>query len=177
MLSRLLRSSNPPLVTYLILQEEAAEKYLGVPRETQVSLLLKPLFGIKILSRLSRTDFSPKPRVNSVLVEFEKRDSPLILRSGYKAYCDFIVYATTQWKPTIGACLGKVLTKEQIRRLSNNLGFSIKSAPLGVSFEQWVGLFNYYDRFVDDSKKILVRGSYLHQQEIQKKLKKVYRTR
>lgn len=176
-ISRLLKSKNPPSITYLILQEEASEKYVGIPRETQMSLLLKPIFKIQVLDKLSRADFDPKPRVNSVLVEIEKRDAPLITKDNYEEYCDFIVYATTQWKPTIQESLKKVLTKEQVKRLSQSIGFNPNANTLDVSFEHWLALYRYYSTSVDQNKKRLVKGSYLRQEGMQSKLKKVYRTR
>lgn len=176
-ISRLLKSGNAPLTTYLILQEEAAQKYVGTPRETQMSLLLKPLFNISVIAKLKRSDFEPKPRVKCVLVEIEKLTTPLLTKPCYVEYCDFIVHATTQWKPTIQESLKKVFTKEQIKRLSGSIGFNLNAMPLDVSFEKWLSLFHYYNTSVDTSKKALVKGSYLHQESLQSKLKKVYRTR
>jgi len=176
-ISKLLKSDNFPSAAYLILQEEAAEKYAGIPRETQISLLLKPIFKITVLDKLRRADFEPKPRVKSVLMEIEKLNKPLVTTLSYAEYCDFIVYATTQWKPTIKESLKKVFTKEQMKRLSQSIGFNQDTAPLDVSFEHWLGLYHYFCTSIDPDKKKIVKGSYLFQQNMQNGLKKVYRTR
>lgn len=42
------------------------------------SLLLKPYFDLEIIYKLKRTDFSPVPSVNSVLLHIGKRKKALI---------------------------------------------------------------------------------------------------
>lgn len=174
---RLLTAENTPSITYLIVQREVAEKYAGLPRETQVSLLIKPLFKIVILDKLHREDFAPKPRVKSALLEIEKWANPLIQQNLCQDYCDFIVYATTQWKPTISESLKKVFTKKQLIKLSENIGFSLSANPLDVSFEHWLALFTYFTTHVDQNKRNAIKGSYIKQLQKQKSLKKTYRTR
>lgn len=176
-LNKLLKSTSPPILAYLILQENAACKFIGEPRETQMSLLLKPIFQMQIIVKLKRTDFQPKPRVRTVYIEIEKRTNPYLIGEKYDEYKDFIVYATTQWQATIADSLKKIFTKEQLKRLSRDLNFNLSSVPLDLSFYHWLGLFNYYETNVDISKKTQVHGSYVRQVNTQDKLKKTYRTR
>jgi 23S rRNA (adenine-N6)-dimethyltransferase len=170
-------SSNPPTLAYLILQEEAAYKFIGKPRETQMSLLLKPYFNMKVIERLKRSDFLPKPRVKTVFIEIERLNKSYLTDKEYIEYRDFIVYATTQWKATITDSLKEVLTKEQMKRLSQQIGFDSNSKPLDVCFVQWFELYKYFHTEVDQVKRAKVYGSYKRQLNLQKGLKKVYRTR
>jgi 23S rRNA (adenine-N6)-dimethyltransferase len=92
---------NPPKDAYLIIQEEAAKKFAGLPygKERQYSLLLKPWFEFKILYHFRNTDFYPIPQVRVVLLQIKKREEPLIEEEQAKLYRDFIVYGFNQWKP------------------------------------------------------------------------------
>ncbi|HET8845663.1 MAG TPA: rRNA adenine N(6)-methyltransferase family protein, partial [Ktedonobacteraceae bacterium] len=47
--TRLTTAPVPPDDTYLIMQREAAERFLGEPRESLYGLLLKPCFELKLL--------------------------------------------------------------------------------------------------------------------------------
>lgn len=68
------QSKNPPIDSYLGIQEEAAKRYAGTPyeKETLSSLLLKPWFEFKIIYRFKRSDFYPRPRVNVVFLQIKK---------------------------------------------------------------------------------------------------------
>ena len=77
---------------YLILQKEAAKKFSGSPRETLFSILAKPFFEFQILYRLRRTDFSPVPNVDSVLLSIKRRARPLIETQDVASYRDFVQY-------------------------------------------------------------------------------------
>ena len=174
-ISKLLKTENAPLLAYLIIQEEAAKKLMGSPRETQMSLLLKPLYSMKLSDRLKRSDFEPRPRVKTVFIEIEKLSTPFVEKKNYPEYRDFVVCVTTQWKPTLRKSLKKVFTYEQLKRLSSQVQFNIDDAPLDLYFEQWLDLYKYYRSSVIDCKKILVAGSYFRQECRNKRQKKFYR--
>jgi len=153
---KLLFSTNPPSVCYLALEYGFWKKYSGSPKETQVSLLLKPIYEMKVIHHFSKFDFEPASNVEIVFIEIIKREKPVVSESEYQNYKDFIVYGTSQWKPNIQKCLEKVLTYQQMKRLSKSLGFDMKGTPLDPNFEQWVKLFNYYNENVIPSKKEVV---------------------
>ena len=157
---KLLFSANSPSSCYLALEYGFWKKYSGSPRETQISLLLKPIYEMKLIHHFSKFDFEPASSVEIVFIEIIKREKPVIIESEYASYQDFIVYATSQWKPNIQKCLGKIFTYEQMKRLSKNIGFDVKGTPMDLNFEQWMKLFNYYNENVIETKKRLVNGSF-----------------
>ena len=160
---KLLFSANPPGSCYLALEYGFWKKYSGSPKETQVSLLLKPIYEMKVIHHFSKFDFEPASNVEIVFVEIIKRQKPVITESEYANYKDFIIYATSQsqWKPNIQKCLKEIFTYEQMKRLSKNIGFDMKGTPMDLNFEQWVKLFDYYNEHVIESKKVLIRGGHL----------------
>ena len=89
---KLLQAPNPPADCYLIMQSEAAAKFVIHPQaNTMAAILYYPFLDIKIIHRLARTDFSPPPAVDSVLVRFTHKSSTLIK----SVYQDFIAYHFT----------------------------------------------------------------------------------
>ncbi len=176
-MDKLYFQGSTPTSAYIIMQREASNIYLGLPRETQKSLLLKPLFDISIFHSFKKTDFVPTPQVDADMIHIKKLVSPYIEIDSIEKYFDFVVFGTTQYKTTLKKSLSKIFTHEQFKRLATSLEFSLETKPLDLSFKQWVGLFNYYQHGVLETKKILVKNSYLKQKATQQNLKKVYRTR
>lgn len=74
-MQKLTGSINPPINAYLIMQDRAAFRFMG--KKSQISILLKPWFEIKILANIDRKEFFPIPKINIVLAELRKRDEPL----------------------------------------------------------------------------------------------------
>ena len=78
--TKLLRAGNPPTVAYLVMQDKAAERFIGDPlsKNTQMSILLKSHFEMAIVARIDRKQFVPVPQVSAVLAMFKKREAPLV---------------------------------------------------------------------------------------------------
>jgi 23S rRNA (adenine-N6)-dimethyltransferase len=175
---RITEGSNPPVDSYLIVQKESAIKFAGTPfgRETQASLLLKPFFELKIVSRLKRHDFSPIPRVDSVLLRIRKREAAMVTLSNAQLYRDFVVYGFNQWKDTLEQALENVLTSSQFGRLSRDLRFKRMASPTDLEFNHWFGLFTYFMNGVSREKQILISGAERRLKRQQQKIKKRHRT-
>jgi len=181
-ISKLIRSHNPPEDMYLIVQREAAVKHAGLPYgpERLRSLMLKPRFELKITHRFKRNDFTPVPNVDAVLLQIKKRNIPILPEDEMQIYQDFISYSfacSSPSKTTIRDVLSKIFTKKQFAILSKNLKFSALWNLNRLSFEQWIGLFKYFLIGVEKNKKRLVLGSSAKLKKQQNKLDKIYRTR
>jgi 23S rRNA (adenine-N6)-dimethyltransferase len=156
---KLFFSGNPPGDCYLVMQREAAEKLIGIPRETLFALLLKPWFELRIIHNFQRTDFFPTPTVDIVMLRIKRRGHFLVTPELASIYEDFIVYVLRRGKPTIkGACKG-ILTYRQFRKLSKELGFSYQATPSELTFHQWLGLFQYFTGTVDRSRQTSRHGA------------------
>lgn len=178
-IKKITSSTNPPEDTYLIIQKEAAIKFAGSPygKERQDSLLLKPWFEMEIIYRFHQTDFYPIPHVDIVLLRIKKRGNPLVKKDQSQLYRDFIVYAFNQWKLDLKKALKKIFTYKQFIRLAKDLGFSKTAKPTDLSFEQWLGLFNYFLVGVEQYKKELVCGAEGLLKHQQARLQKIHRTK
>lgn len=124
-----------------MLQKEAAQKYSGLPNETLCSILAKPFFEFQILTQLRRTDFSPVPNVDSVLLGIKRRPDPSLDRQDVALYREFVEFGFAQWKPNLRLAFKNVFTYKQWKRLSGDLEIPFNATPTELTFEQWLGLY------------------------------------
>ncbi len=86
LMRRLQELSNPPVSAWLVLQEEAARRWAGLGHETVVSILLKVKFEVAVVLAMQRTDFVPRPSVDSVLLQIRRRDRPVFAREDARRF-------------------------------------------------------------------------------------------
>lgn len=80
---------------YLIIQKDAAKKFIGMPfdnRNQMMSVLLKPWFDISVYYKFLRTDFSPIPRVDVLMIRIIKISDPLVEKRHSKLYKNFVLH-------------------------------------------------------------------------------------
>lgn len=180
-LRKLVDAPVPPADSFFIVQKEAAVRFAGNPygRETLPSLLLKPYFELSVLHNLRRTDFDPVPRVDSVLLRMKRRDTPAIPAEQFALYRDFLSFAFSRGAPTLRERIKKVFTKTQFLRLANDLGFDPSVTPSQVSYEQWRGLFGFFQVIcaIVERKRNLVSGAGDRLAAQQAAMPKIYRSR
>lgn len=100
---KLLLSNNPPDTCSLVVQKEAAEKYMVNQRKnSMLSVLFYPWFDFTISYIFKRTDFKPTPSVDLCLLQINKRPIPLILGDGMSKYRDFVVFKFTKCRAVGG---------------------------------------------------------------------------
>ena len=160
---------------FLFAQKEAANQFCGLPKESLKSLLLKPVYLPSVTYRFRRTDFRPVPRVDVVLLRYEKRATPLV--ANIKEWRDFVVYVISQTQPNIAATLRRIVTSAQLSKLISRLGISPHSKPTDLTFDQWVGLYNFFSQSADIYNRRFVNGSYTKLLRQQQTLSKIHRTR
>jgi 23S rRNA (adenine-N6)-dimethyltransferase len=153
MLRKILYAPPLPQEACLILQKEAAEKFAGYPRETQFSLLIKPWFELVIVRALHRTDFTPVPAVESVLLRIVRRPVPLVRPEARDSYERFVRYGFGTWRRSLKCTFKQVFSYKQWKRLSRGLGFALNATPTDLSFEQWLGLFEFLLSNVKNGEK------------------------
>jgi 23S rRNA (adenine-N6)-dimethyltransferase len=176
-ITKLLESENSPESTYLIMQDKAAERFIGEPvgDNSQASILLKPFFNMGIVTKINRDQFEPRPNVNTVLAKFIKKEYPLIKYENWQEYRDFVIYGYNQWKPTILEAFGEVFSYKQSKIIKRNFGVG-GMKPSELNIEQWVKMFETYKQYVPEFKKEKVRGAEKRLKRQQKSLEKRHRT-
>lgn len=158
--NKLLFAGNPPRESFLVIQQEAANRFMGKGEGYLFSLLSRPFFDTSVLYKFKKDDFIPKPSVDSVMLGVRKRSQPLIKHDLRTMYEDFICYVVSQQKPTLKLRLKKIFTAVQYYRISEDLRFSTEATVKDLTFTQWLVLFEKYISLVDASKKSETAGSY-----------------
>lgn len=105
---KLTETANPPVEAWLAVERGAALRYLGQPRESLSSLLLKPKFEARIVHRFRREDFHPAPSVDAVMLYLKRKAVPDVSPRHWKAYEGFLSRCFV--KGELRSCL----TKRQI---------------------------------------------------------------
>jgi 23S rRNA (adenine-N6)-dimethyltransferase len=161
---KLFDGPRPPRVAYLVMQREAAQKFAGVPRETQSSLLLKPHFAVEIGRKLRRTDFDPPPRVEAVLLQMKRRDPPLLADTDAEHYRRFVSYGFQRGRHNLWLTYKPLFTYRQWKRVAHDLRFARNATATQLSFAQWLELFGRYQHLVPPAKQALIPAGFLGEQ-------------
>jgi 23S rRNA (adenine-N6)-dimethyltransferase len=168
---------SPPDDIYLIVQREAALRYLGLPRETLVSVLLKPWFEPALIHSFRRTDFDPVPAVDVVMLRLRKRGPPLLDPRTGPIYRDFVCYCFMSRQPALALTLDRLLGRALSRGVMVRAGLPDCLGPSGVGFGQWLALFERVREGGGATRLDRIRGSEHRLQRQQRMLEKVHRTR
>jgi len=121
---------HPPKSMYLIVQKQFARKL--VPGDdhftSQLSAEIGPLFTARIRKPLRKTDFTPPPAVDTVLLEFKLRETSLIPIEQFINYRDFVSRCFSEQKFFTG-----------LPRVQANVSPELR--PSQLTLEQWTGLY------------------------------------
>lgn len=175
--TRLTSAPVPPDDTYLIMQKEAAQRFLGEPRASLYGILLKPAFELKLLHHFQRNDFYPVPRVDVVLLRLEKRGPPLVAPCELPLFRDFVIACFTSPRPGLKSILKQFFTPQQFKSLGDRLNLSSTSTPTSLNFEQWLFLFHTFTSVANPQTIQRIRGSETRLRQQQRRLEKLHRTR
>lgn len=132
----------PPDDAYLVVQREAANRFMGSPLETLVGLRMRPWFEPSIAFEFRRTDFRPAPAVDSVLLRIERRERPLLLPVDRPRFDDFVVSLFTAWKPTVIQAVRAVFPKDVTAALERSVGHPLGRRPSEIELETWITAFD-----------------------------------
>ena len=85
---KLVTAEHPPKAIYLIVQKQFAQKMLTDGRHFHgaLGMAIAPWWVARIRRPLRRTDFTPPPNVDTVLLELKPRDTPLVPHHKMLAY-------------------------------------------------------------------------------------------
>lgn len=176
-IGRLTDGTWTPVDAYLVVQREAAARFLGEPRESLASLRLKPWFEPTLVHRFRRDDFLPAPGVEVVLLRLRKRGPPLLDPSEARTYRDFVTFAITAWRATIRDALGGAMDRAGVRRIERRCGIDLRRAPTAVPFAGWLALFTAFLAEADERALSTIGGAEARLQVEQRSLQKDHRTR
>lgn len=139
---KLTQDKNPPSDIWLIMEKGAAKRFMGLPKETEKSLLLKVCWEMKIQYYFRREDFHPAPSVDSVLIHFSRKAAPDLNRNEYYAFRKFIDHSMKY-----GVCGTRgLLTRRQVTVALKQAGLPHAHEDGVTLYVQWLCLFRCYQK-------------------------------
>ncbi len=176
-LAKLTAAVQPAEDTFLAIQKEAAQIYLGDPHESLRALLVKPWFDVRIFHHFHRRDFFPQPQVDCLMLRLLKRSPALIKPEDKKIYRDLVCYVFSSWQPTISHTLKELFSWRQFKRVKNIVDIHPDATPTTLTFEQWLSLFGMFLQVGDARAGAIISGSENRLLKQQQRLVKLHRTR
>lgn len=89
---KLCLGDRPPKAVYLIVQKQFAQKMIvdGEHFHGALGMAIAPWWTTRIRRPLKRTDFTPPPAVDTVLLEIKRREEPLLSRDDMHDYVEIV---------------------------------------------------------------------------------------
>jgi 23S rRNA (adenine-N6)-dimethyltransferase len=137
-IKKLAFAPNPPEEMWLVVEKGAAKRFLGAPRETAMSLTLKPFYDAEIAYHFLRADFHPMPSVDCVLLHLARKEAPDLKPCERAAFSAFVKGGASRF-----------LSKRQIAAALRiaHLPPALPSAEM--LYIQWLCLFRSCRMFCD----------------------------
>lgn len=140
---KLTGSGNPPEEAWLVIEKGAAKRLMGKPKESVLSLGIKPFFDCEVNYYFRREDFHPAPSVDAVLFHLKRKSMP-----------DLSLQERGPFHRFVANCLSKpngitaFLTKKQISTALKKAGLSgAIPRPGDMLYVQWLCLFRCYMKY------------------------------
>lgn len=123
-------AEHPPKALYFITQKQFARKLIpGDDHFTaQLGMQLGALYTARIRRPLQRTDFTPPPGVDTVLLELKLREAPLVPFNKLANYRDFV-----------GRCFAEQKFFATIDRTRADISSELR--PSQLTLDQWIKLY------------------------------------
>lgn len=179
-IKKLVFTDTPPEIAYLVIQKDAAKKFIGKPYDgnnSLLSILIKAKFDLSIFHEFNKADFFPKPMVDTVMLCILKQAEPHIKNTEMQTFYDFVTFGFSQFEPNILQGLRKIMPERKILELAKQNSFSVSSKPSQLDFRYWLLLFQGFLIFSNDSQKQKISGAFNKLQKQQQNLDKIHRTR
>jgi 23S rRNA (adenine-N6)-dimethyltransferase len=173
---RLTHAPCAPEDSYLVMQREAAMRFVGQPRGTLIATLLRPWFEPAIVHRFRRTDFVPAPHVEVVMLRLHKRGPPLVQLADAQVYRDFVVSMFTAHQSSVLGSLRRLVGSLRARRVATHAGLDPLATPSQVAFDCWLEVFNTLKRASALHTQGMLSGAEGRLMRQQRRLRKVHRT-
>lgn len=164
---------------YLILQKEAAIKFIGPPKAHSPlwSHFLNINFEIKSLMPINRNNYSPKPKFDTTLLLIKKRTKPVLDNQQSEQFKNFLVYLFESRKGDIKNALKKLMSNLQVKITLKNLNMPEQTELKKIMFNDWLTIFDVFMQHASDQSKRVIAGKYKKLLKEQSKLHKIHRTR
>ena len=131
--------NNPraPQSAYLIVQKQFGRKLVATDTThftSQLGMIIGAEYEVRVIKNLQKTDFMPRPAVDTVCIELKKRTMPLIDGKKLSAFQKYTIECFSDPKKLAQLPLEKA-------------GITKGASPSRLSLDQWILLFNIQTRY------------------------------
>lgn len=128
---------------YLMLQREVGERIVSPPGSRVygiTSVILQSLYSVRALFRVAPGSFFPRPKVGSVVLEFEPLESPLVDVANMRPFIALVKNLFQQRRKTIHNTIKKFysLTESELMGIQRETDIDLARRPEELGKEQFV---------------------------------------
>lgn len=133
----------PPVDARLIVQREAAERFMPDNESTMRAQQLAPYFDVQILHSFHPRDFSPSPGVDCVLMQITQKQVPRLPAKTSHRYGQFVEAVYSAWQPTLEKAMKAALPRlaAQDAIADREIQRSRSLPPSEVPSNVWIRMF------------------------------------
>jgi 23S rRNA (adenine-N6)-dimethyltransferase len=132
----------------LIIEKGAAKRFTKKIHTNPNILKWRMCFEFKIGQTISPENFSPPPRVDSVVFSINRRTKSLIKFAGHHRFWNLASYALKYPNIPVHKALLGIFTSPQITRLLKVLHIDRNNAICSLNEQQWATIFQTMNQYV-----------------------------
>lgn len=126
---------------YLFIQKESAERFIGEPKNTQISAILSYIYEMRIIKSFKRTEFKPIPNVDTVLLKIKRKN---YIGKDFYLYRDFITYIFNQRNSNVLSTFKRLFTYDQLKYIRRYLNENALIKPGEIPNKYYFEIFNIF---------------------------------
>ena len=136
-----------PKLVVLMVQEEVGQRIMGKPPKMNLlAVLVQTFFKPELILNVSKNNFWPKPKVDSVVIKLTPLTSPFKTKKEKEKFLNLIKAGFSQpRKLLINNLKNKLkISKNKLEEIFKKLNISLNSRAQDLSLNQWFLLLNYF---------------------------------
>ncbi len=137
---------------FLIMQKEAAKRFIGKHQQSIISILINTYYKFKIENHIDRNSFRPVPNVDSVFVSMISKKSCI----DFEDYTRFLINFHSRSERIIKRNLQSVFSYNQVKRLMKKHHIYSKDEIGKLSHHVWIDLYVFYLTIRNSEKEEII---------------------
>lgn len=140
-INKIISESNPEEITIMV-QKEVGDRFTAKPNTREynsLSVFLQYNFDIETVCKVSKNSFEPKPKVDSVVVKFKKKEKLKVINEEH--FYKLVKDSFTQKRKNLRNNL-KSYDLDTINKVLNTFGKDLTSRAESLSIEEFIKISN-----------------------------------
>lgn len=137
---------NPECMTFMV-QKEMADRFMANCSSKDynaLSVILQYLYDIKVVKKISSTVFLPKPKVDSIVIQFTPLNNPRV--KDFSRFNEFVKACFIQRRKTIYNNLKEYIQdKDKVLDLLKKADIEQTRRAESLTLDEFIELFNTYE--------------------------------